>query len=418
MHKIFTLIKREYRESVFKKSFIIMTVLTPLIMVGMGVIPSLLVSMDVEEPSVISVLDESGFIQQKLQNSLNDTLQGGAPRYVLNILTPQNTEESIEKQKRLINDKTIDGFLHIPADIMETGKIAYYSKNVANFNINKRLRDAINSIVIDKRLQESNLDHDLVNKLTRWVDFQTIKITKSGEESERGFMEEFFSTFIFTLILYVTLIMYGMVLMRSITEEKTSRIIEVLLSSTNHFQILAGKLFGQGAVGLTQYLIWAVFGIVLVLFGSKMMPVSADAFQFSPAILMYFVLFFTLGFFLFSTMYIGVGAVTNTDQEAQQMAMPITMMLVVPIILISFLVKNPDSQVVQIMSYIPFFSPIIMFGRINLGSPGAGEIILSISILIATIILMIWIISKVFKIGILMHGKRPTLPEIVRWLKQ
>lgn len=418
MNKILTIIKREYKESVFKKSFIIMTVLMPLIMIAMGVVPSLLVGLDVEEPTVISVLDESGFISPKLHTSLNDTLKGGAPRFILKILKPNNIEQQVEEQKKLINDKSIDGFLHIPANVLTKDKISYYSKNVANFSINNRVREAVSSIAIDKRLQDSNLDYKLINKLTKSVKLQTIKITKGGEESKRGFMDEFFSTFIFTLILYVTLIMYGMVLMRSVTEEKTTRIIEVLLSSTNHFQILAGKLFGQGAVGLTQYLIWAIFGISLIFFGSKVMPVSADAFKFSPTILLYFVLYFTLGYFLFASMYLGVGAVTNTDQEAQQMATPITMLLVIPIILISFLVKNPDSNIVQILSFIPFFSPIIMFGRINLGTPSGSEIIFSILILLGTTIFMIWMVSKIFKIGILMHGKRPTMPEIIKWIRQ
>lgn len=418
MNKILTIIKREYKESVFKKSFLVMTILTPLIMIGMGVVPSLLVMMDVEEPTVISILDETHFVADRMGKALDDTLKGGAPRFVINILNPGDTEKIVDEQKKLINDKKIDGYLHIPANILDEDKMAYYSKNVANFDINKRLRQAVSSIVIDKRLQGSNLDRKLINTLTKSVNLQTIKITKGGEESERGFMEEFFSTFIFVLILYVTLIMYGMVLMRSVTEEKTSRIMEVLLSSTNHFQIMVGKLFGQGAVGLTQYLLWAIFGMILLFFGSQMMPVSADAFHFSPAILMYFVLFFTLGYFLFASMYIGVGAITNTDQEAQQMSMPITMMLVIPIVLISFLVKNPDSSIIQVMSLIPFFSPIIMFGRINLGSPATGEILLSIAILIVTTILMIWFISKIFKIGILMHGKRPTFPEIIKWMKQ
>jgi ABC-2 type transport system permease protein len=212
--------------------------------------------------------------------------------------------------------------------------------------------------------------------------------------------------------------MYGMTVMRSIIQEKTTRIIEVLLSAANPFQIMAGKILGLGSVSFTQYLIWALFGMILLVFGAQVMPVSAEAFSFSPMILFYFVLFYVLGYFLFASMYAGVGAVTNNDQEAQQLATPITFMLIIPIILISFMVKNPDSTVVQVLSYIPFFSPIIMFARINLASPPLIEIWASIIILIITIIFMIWIVSKIFRIGILMYGKRPTLPEIAKWLRQ
>lgn len=418
MNKIMTIIKREYKEAVFKKSFIIMTLLTPVIMIAMGIVPSLLVRMDVEQPTILSFYDESGIVAGKIQEALDDTLKDGSPRFMISILSKSaDSENVIEEQKELISDETIDGFLFIPQDITKQGELVYYSKNVANFDLNRRLQKMVNTITVNYRLQNSGFDHEVINELTKSVDLKTIKITKEGEESERGFLDEFFSTFIFVLILYVTLIMYGMSIMRSIIQEKTTRIIEVLLSSANPFQIMAGKILGQGSVGLTQYVIWAVFGVLLIFFGARMMPVDADAFNFSPEILFYFVLFYLLGYFLFSTMYTGVGAVTNTDQEAQQAATPITFMLIIPLILISFMVKNPDSTIVQVLSYIPFFSPIIMFARINLAAPSWIEIWTSVLILVITIIFMILLVSKIYRVGILMYGKRPTLPEIMKWIR-
>lgn len=418
MHKIFTIIKREYKESVFKKSFIVMTILMPILMIAMGIVPSLLVRMDVETPSVLNIYDETGLIEAKLPVALNDTLQDGAPRFMLNFIQKsEQIEALISNQKYLISEEAIDGFLFIPDSATESGSMSYYSKKVANFDLNKRIRRSVSEIIVDHRLINSGLDNELINKLTESVWMKTIKVTKEGDESERGFMEEFFSTFIFVLILYVTLIMYGMSIMRSIIQEKTTRIIEVLLSSANPFQIMAGKIFGQGSVGLTQYAIWAVFGMLLILMGAYANPGTIDIFSFSPAILLYFVLFYLLGYFLFSAMYTGVGAVTNTDQEAQQLSTPITMMLVVPLILISFMVKNPDSTLVQVLSFIPFFSPIVMFARINLGDPSAGEIWLSVGILIVSIVVMIALVAKIYRVGILMYGKRPTVGEIIKWLR-
>lgn len=418
MEKIFTIIKREYREAVFKKSFIIMTLLTPIIMIAMGIVPSLLVRMDIEEPTVLSILDESGIIADKIPAALDDSLKDGTPRFVINMLQANSdTDQIIEAQKENINSETIDGFLVIPKDIVQGDDLKYYSKNVANFDLNRRLQKIVSTITIDHRLQNSGFDHEVINELTKSVGIKTIKITKEGEESERGFIDEFFSTFIFVLILYVTLIMYGMSIMRSIIQEKTTRIIEVLLSSANPFQIMAGKILGQGSVGLTQYIIWVLFGMILIFFGARMMPVSADAFNFSPEVLLYFILFYLLGYFLFSTMYTGVGAITNTDQEAQQAATPITFMLIIPLILISFMVKNPDSTIVQVLSYIPFFSPIIMFARINLATPSIIEIWTSVLILVVTIVLMIFLVAKIYRVGILMYGKRPTLPEIMKWIR-
>jgi ABC-2 type transport system permease protein len=418
MNKIIAIVKREFKESVLKKSFIIMTLLTPIIMLGFTVVPTLLARLEVEEPTVLSIYDETGFVAKHISEALDDTLKGGTPRFVINILNKSSdAQEMIEAQKKLIGEESIDCFLFVPHNISADGELVYYARNVGNFDLNRRIRKAVSSITIDNRLMNSGLDHEVINKLTKSIDMKTIKITKGGAESERGFQTEFFSTFIFVFILYITLIMYGFVLMRSIIEEKNSRIIEVLLSSATPFQIMAGKIIGQGSVGITQYLIWATFGIALIFLGPSMLSVSPDMFSFSPSILFYFVLFYLLGYFLYATLYTGVGAITNTDQEAQQMATPITLMLVVPIILLTFMVKNPDNSIIEIMSYVPFFSPMIMFARINLAEPSLLEIWSSIGILIASIILMIWISSKVFRVGILMYGKRPTLPEIIRWLK-
>jgi len=354
-----------------------------------------------------------------LDSLFSEKLKNGSPRFIVTKLKPApNIENLLYEQKALISNETIDGFIFIPDSIIETGEISFYSKNVANFDINRKLRNEISDVIINKRLVDSGLDNKLINKLTTSVSLKTIKISAEGEESERGFETEFFSTFIFIFILYITLIMYGFVLMRSIIEEKTSRIIEVLLSSVNPFQLMAGKIIGSGSVGLTQYLIWGIFGSSLILFGPSLFSISSTDFSFSPVILFYFSLFYLLGYFFYASLYTGVGALTNTDQEAQQLAMPITLMLVVPIVMVAFMVKNPDSSSIQIMSYIPFFSPMIMFARINISTPSAIEIWSSIIILILSIILSIWVSSKVFRVGILMYGKRPTLPEIVRWFKK
>jgi ABC-2 type transport system permease protein len=418
MHKIFTIIKREYKEAVLKKSFLVMTMLMPVLMIAMAVVPSLLAQMDVEEPSVIQIYDESGIVSANIDSLFNDTFADGSPRFITNLLNSVISRDLIIQSAKdnLLNGK-IDGLLVIPSGLVNGEDLLYYSKNVANFDINNRLRNTISNLTTDYRLKNAGFDNEVINKLTKGLHLKTIKITKEGAESERGFLTEFFSTFIFVFFLYMTLIMYGFVLMRSVIEEKTSRIIEVLLSSVSPFQLMTGKIIGAGSVGLTQYVIWAVFGTILVLAGPSMLSVPPGTLNFSPVILFYFVLFYLLGFFLYATLYTCIGAVTNTDQEAQQMSMPVTLLLVVPIIMISFMIQNPESMVVNVMSYIPFFAPMIMFARINLAAPATSEIWLSVGILLATIFLMIWISSKIFRVGILMYGKRPTLPEIARWFK-
>jgi ABC-2 type transport system permease protein len=419
MKKIWTLIKREYKESVFKKSFIIITILTPFLMVALGLIPSLLLMMETDEPVRIHVVDQTNFVFPEFAKALNDTLKDGSAEYILkNIITKPDVIESVlNEQKQLVENESIDGVVYIPHTIIKEGKIQYFAKNVANFSINQRIKNSIGKIVTDHRIHQSGLDPAIINKLTKRLEMKTIKIVKGGEESERGFMEEYFTTLIFVLILYMTLILYGTAIMRSIVQEKTTRIIEILLSSTNPFQLMTGKIIGQGSVGLTQYLIWALFGIGLVLFGGNIMPASGDYFNFPASLFIYFVIYYILGYFVYAVLFAAIGAMTNSDQEAQQLSFPVIMLLIIPLLLIGFLVKNPDSPTIVVLSLIPFFSPIIMFARINLTAPSFLEIGGSILILLATIFFLIWIVSKIYRVGILMYGKRPTMPEIIRWVR-
>ncbi len=418
MNKIITLIKREYKEAVFKKSFIIMTLLIPVLMIGFSVVPSLLMMMEGDEPVVLNVYDATGTVAPAIKAELKDSLKNGMPKYIVNILTPNPADEAFfAAQKDLIKDKSVNGFLYIPAGLDDSTHIRYYSRTVGDFTQNRRIRNSVNTILVNDRLIKSGIEPNLITKLTRKTPMDLVKISDKGEENESDFGVEYFSTFFFVMILYMTLILYGQSIMRSIIQEKNSRITEVLLSSVNPFEMMAGKIFGQGAVGLTQYLIWSVVGIAITVYGVSMLPIHMDSINLSPMLFVYFIIFYILGFFLFSTLYAGVGVITNTEQEAQQTSMPITLLLIVPIIMLGMLVKNPGSDVVMIMSMIPFFSPIIMFARINLIQPPALEIWGSVLLLVVTIIGAIWLVGKIYRVGILMQGKRPNLPEIMRWIR-
>ena len=418
MNKIWTIIKREYKETVFKKSFIIMTVLTPLLMVGVSVLPALLMTVQSEDQVTIHVLDNSHRIYPRLGHILTDTLKNGQKRFKLIPLQAVNNFEAFMKEeKQKIGKGEIYGLLFIPSDVMDNGRFEFYAKNVANVSINRSIRNAVNQLVTRYKIERSGLSPDLVKELTRQVEMKTVKITKEGLVKERGFVDEYFSTFVLVMILYMSLLLYGAAIMRSIVEEKSKRIVEVLLSQSNPFQLMAGKILGLGAVGITQYLIWISFGIGLIFFGGRIMPVSTKYFNYSPEIFIYFVLFYILGYLIFSVLYAGVGALSNTDREAQQLSMPIILFLIVPIMFIGYIIQNPDTNLSIGLSLFPLFSPILMFARINLADPGMVQILASILILIVSIIVLIWVVAKIFRVGILMYGKRPSLPEIIRWLR-
>jgi ABC-2 type transport system permease protein len=205
--------------------------------------------------------------------------------------------------------------------------------------------------------------------------------------------------------------------MRGVLEEKNSRVIEVLLASANSFQLMVGKIIGLGSVGISQYLIWSSFGLLLILYGGTMSGLPLNNFTIDPFIFIYFILFFLLGYFLYASIFAAFGAISNSDQEAQQASFPVIMFLIIPLITMTFIVKNPQSSVSVIMSIIPFFSPILMFARINIATPPLFEICGAIVLLILTTVFFMWIVARIYRIGILSYGKKPTFTELYRWIK-
>jgi ABC-2 type transport system permease protein len=414
MDKVLTIVKREYKLAVYKKSFIIITLLAPLLMIGLGTIPTILTMMDTGKAVTIDVADSSNVIYEKLSSTLNDTLKNGKKRFVFNNVGASSNTEQL---KAKILAEKVDGLITIPQNFINDGSFSYYAKNVADIGFTKRVERTLYNIVKDIRISENNIPTELISKITKPVSITTIKVLEGAKEAKKGFMQEYLATLIFVLILYMSMIMYGATIGRSIIEEKTGRIIEVLLSSASPFQLMTGKILGLGAVGLTQVIVWAAMGIGFVVFGSTFNLEAAKSMNLNPEIFIYFAIFYILGYFVFATMYAGVGAVSNSDQELQQLSMPIIFMLIIPILLIGMMVKNPDGPVITALSYIPFFSPIVMFTRINLAAPPMLNIIFSILIIIAAIFILIWIVSKIYRVGILMYGKRPTLPEMIKWIR-
>ncbi len=419
MSKMFTIIAREYKESVFKKGFIISTILTPVLMLGAVFIPAILTGVETEESYTIDVIDRSGIVFEELNQRMNPENDSGTVKYVFsNITTTQNSDDDlIASAKEKIKKELLDGVLYIPSAVLDSARMEYYARNVTNFNLNRQLRSTVNDIVSEHRIAKSGLDPLLVKQLTRWINLATVKVKEGEEDKESGFLEEYFITLAFVMILYITILIYGATIMRGVLEEKNSRVIEVLLSSANSFQLMVGKIIGLGSVGLSQYIIWSVLGLSITLYGGAMGGLPIDKISFDPIIFIYFVLFFLLGYFLYATIYAAFGAISNSDQEAQQASFPVVMLLIIPLVMMTFIVKNPQSTISVVMSIIPFFSPILMFTRINTGTPTSLEIWGSILLLIVTTIFSIWVVSKIYRIGILSYGKKPTFAELYRWIK-
>lgn len=417
MNKLWTIIKREYLIRVKSKGFVIGTVLGPIIMSSFVLIPVLVGRYSGPDKYNIVVLDQTG--DTTLYERMNVLLipkRSGQPRYELT-REALNPGEDVDTRRQVLTErlakKEIDGILILPADVLSQKEITIYSKNAAAVVGRTRVEDALNKAISERRIALAGLDAERVRELTKDV---TLKAVNERGESGRG---RVVLAFAMLMVLYLTILVYGVTVMRGVTEEKQNRIIEVLLSSVSPFYLMMGKVIGIGLVGLTQYLTWSIFGVILTgLSAAPALVMYADQIpKISPWLFVFFIIYFLLGYFLYATLYAMVGAIVSNDDDGQQAQMPITMTFMIPMILSTLVMENPTGTAATILSLIPFFSPSLMFLRITLDAAPGWQIALSIGLMVATIIGAVWLAAKIYRVGVLMYGKRPTIPELVRWLR-
>ncbi|MEI6613799.1 MAG: ABC transporter permease [Chrysiogenales bacterium] len=436
--KLIAVIKKEYREIVKKKSFIISTILTPLIMAAFMFLPVMLMKMSKGEKT-IQVADYSGFIYEKMmqnektqssENKIpgkqkgdfnrdyfdkNTRAEGSKLKFNKIATAGLAAEELLKLNIQAIRAKKIDGFLLIPTTIKKDRKLFYYSGNISDFETNRYIQAAIRTVVSRQILIEKQINPEIVNEATRDIEFETIKVKKEGTAKSSAGIEYMMSLFMLA-ILFSILMGYGQLIMRGVLEEKNSRIIEILISSTDTQHIFYGKIIGIGLAGLTQVAIWFLFGMALV--GKFSMGLDSGILNFlTLEIGMYFIIFFLLGFFMYAILFSIVGAAVNTDQEAQQFAAPISYLLIIPFVMGIMVTQSPNSSVAVISSFIPLFTPTLMFMRITVSPPPLLQILSAIFMSLVFISFLAWLGAKIFRVGILMYGKKPSLGEILRWIR-
>ena len=440
-NKIVAVIKREYMTRVKSKGFIASLFLMPVLMCGLILLSSFLAIMEdkTEEMRKLAVVDETGEIFTEMQAAVakHPTFQHkGELVYQLHEETATTEGEKTALQER-VRTKKLYAYLEIPKDVFTNGDVRFYARTATNFNVQSALRRIISDIVRDKRFAESGYSRREVSQLMRSVGFNAYAV-KSGKAKDGGAkVESSIETgarlglgYILVFVLYMFVLIYANSIMRSVLEEKTTRIVEVIVSSIKPHQLLLGKLVGVCSVCLTMFAIWVIFGVLLVMniepllgiFGIDSLPIQfiqvIETVKASSAgVLTYFFIYFIIGFFMYSTLYAVVGAICSSEEEAQQTGVPLTMLIVVPFILMFQLFRIPDSTLSILLSHVPFFSPILMFMRINVLMPPLWEILLNILLVCATVLLVTLISGKIYRVGILMYGKRPTLGQLWQWTR-
>jgi ABC-2 type transport system permease protein len=345
--------------------------------------------------------------------------KGGAGPFspaVYSIQIDTDPSEAVRTSLRQqVSDDKITGFLWLTNDALSNHEVVYSTKEAADFGQSLELRNAVRSAVIRQHLSQKGMSGPEVESLLTPIDLETIRIEK-GKEGATG-TTIFFTAFAMVMLLYGVVLIYGMSVMRSIIEEKSTRILEVLLSSVTAKELLAGKILGVGAVGLTQILVWVVFALLFSVPGLLAAQSFLGEIHIPTTAIVAFSVFFLLGYFLYSAMYAAIGSMVNTDQEAQQMQWPAMAPLIVGIFLMNLVMQHPSSPLSFWLSIFPFFAPILMLVRVLIEEPPMWQLVLCVAIMLATIYALLALASRIYRVGILMYGKRPTLPELRRWLR-
>ncbi len=417
--KALHIIRREYVESARKKSFIISTILAPVLLAAIYAIPIVTMLLIPPERVSVAVLDRTGLLAEEFVSSLSDTRGDGRQQFKAMVADPRDRDP--EEYKRVliesITNNALDVLIEIPKDVFEKGGVGYISKDYFDERVTNQVKEKLDSIVVARRLEAEGLDYKRVAALTKRVHLDEQKITKSGVLAGGEVVGEFVVVTVFVMILYVTLLSWGISVQRSIIEEKSSRVIEVMLSSVEPRDLFIGKIIGIGSLGLTQIAIWGTIALAVGLSSSVAFAEYSQYVKISLADVIYFVLFFVLGFLLYSSIFTIIGAVCSTEQDAQQLQSGVVIPMVIPIMLTFFVLQSPSSTLATVLSIVPFFAPMLMLARVVISDPSAWEIALSIGLLLVTIYGVILFSARVFRVGVLMYGKRPSLREVIRWFR-
>ncbi len=443
MNKLLLIIQREYFSRVKKKSFILMTILGPLLMAGVLIVPVWLAMRDKTDHQVL-VLDHSGLFVEKLTNTKQIKFTYGA--------------ESIASAKLKLKDGPFDLIMEIKGDALndeKTTPVLYYKKQ-PGISTEQYITNQMENILFDYRLQGDSIDIKKIDKARRQVQLLTLKVTENGNDEKTNTEINMAIGFGCAIAIYFMIFMYGSQVMRGVIEEKSNRIVEVIISSVKPFQLMLGKIIGVALVGLTQFILWIILTLILqaaittFLFKNEIAdkvkqnsqiekvmkndlsagistmekvqtPNEAiaifndlDKVNFSQIIIC-FAFFFLFGYLLYAALFAAIGSAVDNEADTQQFILPVTIPLILSFIIAQNIIKDPDSSMAQFFSIFPLTSPIVMMVRLPFGVP-MWELLLSMFMLIIGFLFFTWLAGKIYRTGILMYGKKTTWKELGKWL--
>ncbi len=424
MNKIGLIISREYLTRVRKKSFIIMTIIGPLLFAALIILPTWLASQDGEQ-KVIEVLDESGAFQDKFQDTESVSF-----RYITG---------DLESAKERVPNETTFGLLYIPViEVDDPTGISLYTLSNPSIVIVKTIKRTIENELEEIKLTRSGIDKETLASLKSDISVDTISLSTSGEEKASSSGAASVAGYLGSFLIYFFIFYYGAQIMRGVIEEKTNRILEVIISSVRPMQLMLGKIIGVAAVGLTQFVLWvmltfAISSLVASVFGieasaSAQMGTQAQDVPMGeidnimssltslnfPVIIGVFLFYFLGGYLMYGALFAAVGSAVDSDADSQQFMFPITIPLIFSIVVLGAVLKDPDGSLAFWMSMIPLTSPVVMMMRTPFGVP-EWQLALSMLLLIGGFLFTSWVAGRIYRVGILMHGTKVNYKTLAKW---
>lgn len=429
--KIWAVVCREFSTRAKTKGYIIGTLMFPLILIFL--FGGIFIFGKAFQPSTqhFEVIDQTGRIFPQMVEMLPDTLKTGKLKFSFEEVetSSQELEKIVEELREKVRDKSINGFLIIPEDILDTKIVKYSARNISNFEDLKKIEWAISKSCSNIRLENLGYSPEIIRREMQagYVSLVSYQITEKGEISKSG-VSNFLLTYLLSYLLMLFIMIYGQTITASVIEEKSQRITETIISSVKPVELMLGKLIGVCLLGITQLIVIGGFIYVLSAYGTplllkmgvqtpKLLALIGNL-QFTPVVFFFFILYFFMGYFLYASLFAAVGAMVNTSDEGQQFLTPIIFLNIVGFFIMITVAQNPETNAAFWASLFPFFTPSVMFARIAVSHPSLPSgAILSIFTMLISVFLIIKLVAKIYRVGILMYGKKPSLKEAWKWMK-
>ena len=421
---VWVVARREFMDRVRKKSFLIMTIIMPVIFGGVMILPGLLSVLHTGKPVQVLVMDKTGWAglamvkpmpaSRSEAGDLDSTAARNARKGFVFKLAPAGAHMTVIKRE--IGDGKIDGALLLESDAKNGLKATYLGQNLSNPQLFQVLDGRLNTVLLEHRLAKLGLAPGIAQQLKGRVDLETVKVEKGGK-TRKGSIMDFIVPLVLAMIIYMMIIMYGVAIMNGVLEEKNSKVVEVIVSAVRPFELMLGKIVGIASVGLLQYGIWFSLGAFVYFTNPMNFQAHMEGPPVRPLQLVVLVVYFLLGFIFYSSLYAAIGACCTTQQETQQWQMPITFGLIIPFVLMMPTMMTPNAPWVIALSLFPVTSPITMLLRVGAVDVPLWQLGTSVALLALGTLGVAWLAGKIFRVGILMTGKRPSIPEILRWVR-